>query len=163
MIFFHRSVHRWFVIGVSVCPTEQVESEEKTVKKRFLPASFFFWLNFSSSFTHSFECCLDRDRPSLRRQSARLKAAEVKPAEDLVETNKSRVCTSQLPEDTVCEQSSVSESALVKNEGSTDGSEPGYESQQFGGSTVYRPSRAAAKKVQSYKETSIKVKLRRPE
>ncbi|KAH6838244.1 Shugoshin C terminus [Perilla frutescens var. hirtella] len=101
--------------------------------------------------SEQFECKdkTENKRPFLRRQSARFKA------DDLLETNKSRVCASELPEDSVRKQGSTSESSLVKNEGSTD------DGSQIGRSSLDRPSRAAAKKVQSYKEIPINVKLRR--
>ncbi|XP_042031816.1 shugoshin-1-like [Salvia splendens] len=94
-----------------------------------------------------------------RRQSARFNAAEVENGEDFIETKEARVSVSQMPEDSVREQRSTSETALVENESSKDGPGPRLQPQQL----LSRPSRAAKEKVQSYKEVSLCVKLRRPE
>lgn len=92
------------------------------------------------------------DRLIARRQSARFKPADVKHTEDSFKTNETTVSASQLPEDSFQELVSTSESALVKNEANnTKGST----------TSLTRPSRAAAKKVQSYKEIPLKVKMRR--
>lgn len=64
-----------------------------------------------------------------------------------------------MAEDSVREQRSTSETALVENESSKDGTGPRFQPQQL----LSRPSRAAKEKVQSYKEVSLCVKLRRPE
>lgn len=95
------------------------------------------------------------------RLSARVKAAAVKPAEDTTETDSTAVYKSQLPEDTFQEQGSISGSALLKDESNLANSVPKNESQEFGRPCFSRPSRVAAKKVQSYKEVPLNVKMRR--
>ncbi|XP_057798864.1 SHUGOSHIN 2-like [Salvia miltiorrhiza] len=118
-----------------VCPSKQAECEDKTENKR----------------------------PFKPRQSARFNAAEVKRGEDFFETKETIVSVSQSPDNSVREQGSTSETALVKNEGSRDGSGSRLQSQQLGRSSLSRPSRAAKQKVQSYMELPLSVKLRRPE
>ncbi|KAL1532124.1 shugoshin-1-like [Salvia divinorum] len=101
----------------------------------------------------------ENKRQIRRRQSARFNAAEVEHGEDLLETKEARVSASQMPEVSVGEQGSTSETAVVENESSKDGPGPGSQPQQL----LLRPSRAAKEKVQSYKEVPLCVKLRRPE
>ncbi|KAK6156329.1 hypothetical protein DH2020_010577 [Rehmannia glutinosa] len=114
--------------------SEQVQSKEKTENKRTF----------------------------VRRQSARFKAVELNPAEDLFETGDAKVPARLLPDDPVPEQGSTYESAHVENEVNTGSSGLRYESQEFGRSSLCRPSRLAAKKVKSYREIPINVKMRRP-
>lgn len=97
----------------------------------------------------------------MRRQSARFKAIEVKLAEDTTVMNGTKVYKSQLPEDTVQEQGSTPGSALLKDESDMANSVAKCESQEFGRPSLSRPSRVAAKKVQSYKEVPLNVKMRR--
>ncbi|XP_042034133.1 SHUGOSHIN 2-like [Salvia splendens] len=101
----------------------------------------------------------ENKRKIRRRQSARFNAAEVEHGEDFLETKEARVSVSQMAKDSVREQRSTSETALVENESRKDGSGPRFQPQQL----LLRPSRAAKEKVQSYKEVSLCVKLRRPE
>lgn len=84
----------------------------------------------------------------LLRQSARFRAAEAEHTDD-----SSGITKDTMAEDPFQEQFSTSKSALAKDEGDTKGST----------TCVARPSRAAAKKVQSYKEVPVKVKMRRPD
>ncbi|KAI3458921.1 hypothetical protein Pfo_015584 [Paulownia fortunei] len=101
--------------------------------------------------------------PFVRRQSARFKAAELNPAGDLFETDDTKVPACLLPYGPVPEKGSTSESAFVKDEDNKCSSCLRYKSQEFGRSSLCRPSRLAAKKVQSYKEIPINIKMRRPE
>ncbi|CAI9766202.1 unnamed protein product [Fraxinus pennsylvanica] len=117
----------------SYCSSEQVQSKDKAVKKR----------------------------SSLRRQSSRFKAEEKEPAEDLFEIHDARFPVCSLPDDPVLEDNSVSVSGAVNNKVKECISAPIYEPQQFGRSSLGRPSRQAAKKVQSYKEIPLNVKMRR--
>ncbi|KAL2533904.1 Shugoshin C domain-containing protein [Abeliophyllum distichum] len=102
----------------------------------------------------------EKKRFSARRQSARFKAEEKEPAEDLFKIRDARFPVCSLPDDPVLENSA---SVEVKNEVKVCISAPRYEPQQFGRSSLGRPSRQAAKKVQSYKENPINVKMRRNE
>ncbi|XP_022842614.1 SHUGOSHIN 1-like isoform X2 [Olea europaea var. sylvestris] len=117
----------------SYCSSEQVQSKDKAEKKR----------------------------SSVRRQSARFKAEEKEPAEDLFEIRDARFPVCSLSDDPVLENSSISVSGAVNNEVEECISAPIYEPQQFGRSSLCRPSRQAAKKVQSYKEIPLNVKMRR--
>ncbi|CAI9780072.1 unnamed protein product [Fraxinus pennsylvanica] len=103
----------------------------------------------------------EKKRSSVRRQSARFKAEEKKPAEDLFEICDARFPVCSLPDNTVLENDSISASAAVKNEVKECVSAPRYEPQKFGRSSLGRPSRQAAIKVQSYKEIPLNVKMRR--
>ncbi|KAL2554623.1 SHUGOSHIN 1-like [Forsythia ovata] len=105
----------------------------------------------------------EKNRFSVRRQSARFKAEEKEPAEDLFEIRDARFPVCSLPDDPVLENGSISASAEVNNEVKECISAPRYEPQHFGRSSLGRPSRQAAKKVQSYKEIPINVKMRRNE
>ncbi|CAA2960208.1 shugoshin-1 isoform X1 [Olea europaea subsp. europaea] len=84
-------------------------------------------------------------RSSVRRQSARFKAEEKEPAEDLFEMRYARFPVCSLPDGEVKKCFSA----------------PRYEPQKFGRSSLGRPSRQAAIKVQSYKEIPLNVKMRR--
>ncbi|GFP91825.1 shugoshin-1 [Phtheirospermum japonicum] len=94
----------------------------------------------------------DNRRLSARRQSTRFKPVEPKSAEDQSEKDDSKFSECPLPDEPVLENESTSGSASVK-----------YESQEIGRSSLSRPSRVAAKKVQSYKEVPLNVKMRRSE
>ncbi|CAA2976608.1 shugoshin-1 isoform X1 [Olea europaea subsp. europaea] len=86
----------------------------------------------------------EKKRSSVRRQSARFKAEEKEPAEDLFEMHDARFPVCSLPDGEVKKCFSV----------------PRYEPQKFGRSSLGRPSRQAAIKVQSYKEIPLNVKMR---
>ncbi|KAI3508730.1 hypothetical protein L1887_23743 [Cichorium endivia] len=91
-----------------------------------------------------------------RRQSARFKRDEIKPTQDLFDTD--NVCP--LNEDKMQEDESIS----VKKEDVENGNsvlENG--TQETRRCSISRPSRQAVKKVQSYKEMNVNVKMRRPE
>ncbi|KAL8551631.1 hypothetical protein ACS0TY_000635 [Phlomoides rotata] len=104
---------------------------------------------------------IENKRPYARRQSARFKTVEVKPAEDTTEINDTKVYESQLPDDTMQEQGSTNGSAVVKDESNLASLVPKCKPQEFGRPSLNRPSRVAAKKVQSYKEVPLNVKMRR--
>ncbi|KAL0284149.1 UNVERIFIED_CONTAM: shugoshin 1 [Sesamum radiatum] len=114
----------------SVSSSEQVQSKEKIEKKR----------------------------PSVRRQSARFKAAEVKPVEDLFDRNDTSILACRMLNEDVAEKGSTSENPSVK----VEDNESRHESQESGRPSL-RSSRLAAKKVQSYKEKPINIKMRRTE
>ncbi|PIN07262.1 hypothetical protein CDL12_20168 [Handroanthus impetiginosus] len=102
-------------------------------------------------------------RPFVRRQSARFKALESKHAEDLSETDDAKIPKLPLTEEPVVENGSTSVDASLKKEDNRSNSGFSCESQEFGRSSLCRPSRLAAKKVQSYKEIPINIKMRRSE
>ncbi|KAL7109711.1 hypothetical protein ACP275_06G192500 [Erythranthe tilingii] len=119
----------------SLGTSEQLQSKEKTENKR--------------RFT--------------RRQSAIFKPVEQKPAEDSFQTDDTIVPPCLLHVDPVLEKESAAESTLVKDEDKKDDSVLENEAQEFEKPNLGRPSRVAAKKVQSYKEIPLNVKMRRPE
>ncbi|KAG6669767.1 hypothetical protein CIPAW_01G266600 [Carya illinoinensis] len=88
-------------------------------------------------------------RHCLRRQSARFKSEEPEQAEDLFEIEDAKFPVSPVVDD------------LVHDIGRTRSGL--FEAQQMRRSSVGRPLRRAAEKVQSYKETPINVKMRRQE
>ncbi|KAI3470512.1 hypothetical protein Pfo_027175 [Paulownia fortunei] len=102
-------------------------------------------------------------RPFVRRQSARFKAVESKHAKDLFEIHDTKSPKCPLPDEPVLENGSTSVNESVKNEDNSSSSGLRCESQECGRSSLCRPSRLAAKKVQSYKEIPINVKMRRSE
>ncbi|KAK4385693.1 hypothetical protein Sango_2693300 [Sesamum angolense] len=105
---------------------------------------------------------IEKKRPSVRRQSARFKAAEVKPVEDLFDANDTSILACSLLDEAVAEKGSTSENLPVKVEDNEGSSGHRHESQESGRPSL-RSSRLAAKKVQSYKEKPINIKMRRTE
>ncbi|KAL0310280.1 UNVERIFIED_CONTAM: shugoshin 2 [Sesamum calycinum] len=105
---------------------------------------------------------IEKKRPSVRRQSARFKAAEVKPVEDLFDANDTSILACSLLDEAVAEKGSTSENLPVKVEDNEGSSGHRHESQELGRPSL-RSSRLAAKKVQSYKEKPINIKMRRTE
>ncbi|KAL6527136.1 hypothetical protein OROGR_016226 [Orobanche gracilis] len=98
-------------------------------------------------------------RPSLRRQSTRFsKPIEPKPAEDPYDTKSSE---GSLPGEPVLESGPTSGNALVENEYNRSSCGLKYECGDIGRLSLFRPSRLAVKKVQSYKEIPLNVKMRR--
>ncbi|XP_019196991.1 PREDICTED: shugoshin-1-like [Ipomoea nil] len=95
-------------------------------------------------------------RQSVRRQSARFKK------EDLLEIDDSKTCACEPSNDPIQENGSTSTSTLPENvESNNNGS--GNEARELGRSSMSRPLRQAAKKVQCYKEIPLNVKMRRSE
>ncbi|KAA8539245.1 hypothetical protein F0562_025937 [Nyssa sinensis] len=94
-----------------------------------------------------------------RRQSARFKSEEAEPTGDLflVDDAKFPACDQKL------EDSSSSMCSLVEKDDKEGNTAPRDEAQVSRRSSVGRPSRLAAMKVQSYKEIPLHVKMRRPE
>ncbi|KAL0401963.1 UNVERIFIED_CONTAM: shugoshin 2 [Sesamum latifolium] len=101
---------------------------------------------------------IENKRPSVRRQSARFKAAEVKPVEDLFDANDTSILACQMLNEAVAGKGSTSENPSVK----VEDNEGRHESQESGRPSL-RSSRLAAKRVQSYKEKPINIKMRRTE
>ncbi|GMP68587.1 hypothetical protein CsSME_00028155 [Camellia sinensis var. sinensis] len=115
--------------------TEQIQLKEKTEKKR---------------------ACL-------RRQSARSKHQESEPTEDTFEIVDTKFPVCSLHDDQMQEDGSTSMCSLAKDDkrGISDPSDD--KTQQLQRSSIGRPLRLAAKKVQSYKEIPVNVKMRRKE
>ncbi|XP_052186870.1 SHUGOSHIN 1-like [Diospyros lotus] len=102
-------------------------------------------------------------RVCLRRQSARFKHEESEPTEDVVEKD-TKFPASSLHEDQMQEEGSTSTASSAKRDGEGSGRGPSDdEAQEFLRPSMGRPSRLAAKKVQSYKEIPLNVKMRRSE
>ncbi|XP_057789483.1 SHUGOSHIN 2-like [Salvia miltiorrhiza] len=97
-------------------------------------------------------------RPSARRQSPKFKAKRPKQADDLSEMDNtiSTNCSSPVPEN--C---STSVDTSVKNEDDRSCSGQSCESQGSGKPSLGRPSRVAARKVQTYREIPVNAKMRR--
>ncbi|PSS05063.1 Shugoshin-1 like [Actinidia chinensis var. chinensis] len=104
----------------------------------------------------------ENKRVSLRRQSARLKPVKPEPSGDSFEIDDAKSPGGCLQDDQMQEDLSTSMclSAKKDDKGGSSGPSDG-EAQELRGSSMGRPSRLAAKKVQSYKEIPINVKMRR--
>ncbi|XP_022992970.1 SHUGOSHIN 2-like isoform X3 [Cucurbita maxima] len=100
-------------------------------------------------------------RPCLRRQSARFKLEEPVAIKDSLDTVNSNSTSASLCKEIVCEIKIVPTSSVeTKDNGnSTDRSEV----QECRRTSVGRPLRRAAEKIQSYKEIPLNVKMRRPQ
>ncbi|XP_023550312.1 SHUGOSHIN 2-like isoform X2 [Cucurbita pepo subsp. pepo] len=100
-------------------------------------------------------------RPCLRRQSARFKLEEPVAIKDSLDTVNSNSTSASLCKEIVCEVKIVPTSSVETedNGNSTDRSEV----QERRRTSVGRPLRRAAEKIQSYKEIPLNVKMRRPE
>ncbi|CAA0825344.1 Shugoshin C terminus [Striga hermonthica] len=120
--------------------------------------------SFSSSESLQSENAPNR-RLSVRRQSARFNASELKPPEDKLEKDEIRFLECALPDEkTVLENGSNSgNGSATDDDNNRGGSGFEYKPPEIGRSSLSRPSRLAAKKIQSYKERPINVKMRRPE
>ncbi|XP_057476057.1 SHUGOSHIN 1-like isoform X2 [Actinidia eriantha] len=99
----------------------------------------------------------------LRRQSARFKSEELEPTEDVFEIDDAQFPLCPLNDGQMQEDGSISMSSLVKNDDKEGSSALSDEVQQLRRSSIGRPLRLASKKVQSYKETPLNIKLRRTE
>ncbi|XP_023550313.1 SHUGOSHIN 2-like isoform X3 [Cucurbita pepo subsp. pepo] len=99
-------------------------------------------------------------RPCLRRQSARFKLEEPVAIKDSLDTVNSNSTSASLCKEIVCEVKIVPTSSVETedNGNSTDRSEV----QERRRTSVGRPLRRAAEKIQSYKEIPLNVKMRRP-
>ncbi|KAL8052053.1 hypothetical protein ABFX02_06G188400 [Erythranthe guttata] len=102
----------------------------------------------------------NRSRRFTRRQSAVFKPV---PAEDSFQADDTIVPPCLLHVDPVLEKESADESTIVKDEDKKDDYVLENEAEEFEKPNLGRPSRVAAKKVQSYKEIPLNVKMRRPE
>ncbi|KAK6933436.1 Shugoshin, C-terminal [Dillenia turbinata] len=105
---------------------------------------------------------IDNKRPCLGRQSARFKCKN-EPAEDLFEID-----DTAFPSTTHCnhklnESLSPSLGSYLKNEEKEEHGISSDDTQDIRRSSIGRPLRQAAGKVKSYKEISLKIKMRRSE
>ncbi|KAJ9545492.1 hypothetical protein OSB04_025199 [Centaurea solstitialis] len=101
----------------------------------------------------------DNGRLQARRQSARFKHDEPKPTEGLFHTDNVDLPPGPLIDDTMQGDGLHLVNVSVKKE-DVEGESVSLENRR---SSISRPSRVAAKKVQSYKEMNVNVKLRRTE
>ncbi|XP_002523714.2 SHUGOSHIN 1 [Ricinus communis] len=102
---------------------------------------------------------LENKRRCLRRQSARFKSQEREPSENLFEIEDVTLSITQQLDNPVEEDAqTLPESSVIKEEETCDSRTEAQVPQR---SSLGRPVRRAAGKVQSYKEAPINVKLRR--
>ncbi|KAK9283907.1 hypothetical protein L1049_012162 [Liquidambar formosana] len=100
-------------------------------------------------------------RLCMRRQSARFKSEDLIPTEDLFEIDDTKFPVCPLHDDSMHENGPTSSASSVKNEEKEGNSDPSFEVQAFRRSSIGRPLRRAAERVQSYKEIPLNVKMRR--
>lgn len=98
----------------------------------------------------------------MRRQSARFKSHEREPTENLFEIEDAKFLLSQSHENSIQEEP-VPLNSSFKNEEEGKNCVPRNEAQASLRSSIGRPLRKAAEKVQSYKEVPLKCKMRRVE
>lgn len=99
-------------------------------------------------------------RRCLRRQSARFKSQEEKRTENFFEIEDAKFPDSRPLDNPMQEDGLTLPSSAVTKE---ETSEPRNEAQVAHRSSMGRPLRRAAEKVQSYKEVPLNVKMRRSE
>lgn len=97
-----------------------------------------------------------------RRQSTRFKHNEPRSTEAVFDTDNVDLPPCRLADDKMQEDNSNSVAPSVKKEEAVD-TLPDKATQERKRSSISRPSRVAASKVQSYKEMGLHVKMRRPE
>uniref|UniRef100_A0A7N2KMJ2 Shugoshin C-terminal domain-containing protein n=1 Tax=Quercus lobata TaxID=97700 RepID=A0A7N2KMJ2_QUELO len=105
---------------------------------------------------------VENKRRCLRRQSARFKSHERDPTENLFEIEDAKLLVSQSHENSIQEEP-VPLNSSFKNEEEGKNCVPRNEAQVSLRSSIGRPLRKAAEKVQSYKEAPLKSKMRREE
>ncbi|XP_009623423.1 SHUGOSHIN 2-like [Nicotiana tomentosiformis] len=98
----------------------------------------------------------DNKRPCLRRQSARFKPEEPKQDEDYFEVEDKCPPMVNLVQQNGSASFSMSPNDVESNPALR------FESTEFGRLSLSRPLRNAAKKIQSYKEIPLNIKMRRP-
>lgn len=103
--------------------------------------------------------CKNPSRYCSRRHYSRFKSEEAVATEDLFEIDDTTFPVSSISdEDAVQKLDPASMESSIKEETKTA---PRYEAQEQRRSSIGRPSRRAAEKVQSYKETPLNLKMRR--
>ncbi|XP_073293254.1 uncharacterized protein [Primulina huaijiensis] len=105
----------------------------------------------------------ENKRTIVRRQSTRFKKAESKPIENLNDEDNTNFSKLASPDNQDLEDGPIFVNESLKHEGKECISDLQYDSQELERSNQCRPSRVAARKVQSYKEIPLNVKMRRPE
>lgn len=100
---------------------------------------------------------------SVRRRSARLKSEEPRSPCDVHETDDGEVAVSVPDNGALLENDSTSMSSFLENQDTEADLAPGLEAPESRRSSLSRPLRQAVKKVHSYKEMSVKIKMRRSE
>ncbi|GAV67650.1 Shugoshin_C domain-containing protein [Cephalotus follicularis] len=98
-----------------------------------------------------------------RRQSARFKSEEPEPNEDMFKIDDDRFPVSPLCDEQARDNIPTSSNLSAHNKNGKVNCVPRDEAQEFRRTSVGRPLRQAAEKVQSYKEIPINVKMRRAE
>ncbi|GJW09093.1 shugoshin [Tanacetum coccineum] len=98
-----------------------------------------------------------------RRRSARSKHNEPTSTEDVFDTDNVDLPPCLLADDKMQEDDSNSVAPSLTKEEVVDSTLPDKATKECKRSSISRPSRAAASKVQSYKEMGLQVKMRRPE
>ncbi|KAH9660525.1 Shugoshin [Citrus sinensis] len=101
---------------------------------------------------------VENKRRCVRRQSARFKSQERAPTENLFEIEDSKLPATQPLDDPMHEDNSIQAGSSTANE---EFSSSRNEARLSHRSSMGRPSRKAAEKVQSYKELPLKVKMRK--
>lgn len=105
----------------------------------------------------------DNKRLCVRRQSARFKSEEQKPVEDLFEVDSTRLTSGPLHDDQMQEEVSTSVCLSVEKDDKECKSSLSNQAEDIERPSIGRPSRQAAKKVNTYKEVPLNVKMRRTE
>uniref|UniRef100_A0A5B7AR69 Putative shugoshin-1 n=1 Tax=Davidia involucrata TaxID=16924 RepID=A0A5B7AR69_DAVIN len=118
--------------GLGPSAIKQVQTKEKAENKRF---------------------CL--------RRSARFKPEEAALAGDLLEVDNAKFPVRSQHDDQMQDDGSTSTCSSVKKEDKEGNTARGDDAQELQRLSIGRPSRLAAKKVQSYKEVPLNVKMRR--
>lgn len=98
-----------------------------------------------------------------KRQSARLKSEELRSPCDLLEIDDAKIAVSVPNNGALLENDSTSMRSFLKNQDTEANLAPGLEALESRRSSFSRPSRQAAKKIQSYKEIPLNIKMRRSE
>ncbi|XP_027162460.1 SHUGOSHIN 1 [Coffea eugenioides] len=105
---------------------------------------------------------VETKRPCARRQSARFKCAKPKPSDDISEMKDAEISSCLLRDDKM-EEEGLNSTSSFKNEEKEGISAPVFDAQGSRRSSMNRPLRQAAKKVQTYKEIPVNIKMRRSE
>ncbi|KAI4352675.1 hypothetical protein L6164_006902 [Bauhinia variegata] len=106
---------------------------------------------------------VDSKRRSLRRQSTRFEAENSEPTEDLFAIDDASFPVLVMCDDQVVKSCTTTLSATFGQDNKGTDSAINCEAQEIRRSSIGRPLRQAAVKVQSYKEIPLNLKMRRPE
>ncbi|XP_071930256.1 uncharacterized protein [Coffea arabica] len=105
---------------------------------------------------------VETKRPCARRQSARFKCEKPKPSDDISDRKDAEISSCLLRDDKM-EEEGLNSTSSFKNEEKEGISAPVFDAQGSRRSSMNRPLRQAAKKVQTYKEIPVNIKMRRSE